>query len=108
MAEKVSIEECRRILGSSADGKTDAQIEVLRDELTVIANQMFDHLQSKVRVDRELIEASAVELPGLPATSEEQLKREAIDRIRWIAHDHENGPSPDDFTAERIDDKGAK
>jgi hypothetical protein len=86
----MTIDECRTLLGTLADGKTDAQVETLRDELTVVANQMFDHLQSKVRVDRELIEAAAIEFPGLPATSEEQLKREAIDRIRWIAHDYEN------------------
>jgi hypothetical protein len=39
--------------GTVADGKTDAQVELLRDELTVVTNQMFDHLQSKVRVERE-------------------------------------------------------
>lgn len=100
----MTIDECRTLLGTLANGKSDEQVEVLRDELTAVANQMFDHLQSKVRIDRELIEASAIEFPGLPATSEEQLKREAIDHIRWIAH----GPSPDDFGIERVDDKEAK
>jgi limonene-1,2-epoxide hydrolase len=93
----MTIDECRTFLGTLADGKTDAQVETLRDELTVVANQMFDHLQSKVRGEQEMI-----------AASEDDMKQAALDRIRWIAHAHENGPSPDDFTIERVDDKGAK
>jgi hypothetical protein len=60
----VSIEECRTLLGTLADGKTDAQVKALRDELTVVANQMLDHLQSKVRGEREMIAHAADDLPG--------------------------------------------
>jgi hypothetical protein len=92
----MTIEECRALLGTLADGKTDAQVEVLRDELTVVANQMFDHLQSKVRVEREAIADAAVDLPGLSAGTEDQLKRDALERVRWTAYAHENGIDGED------------
>jgi hypothetical protein len=94
----MTVDECRTLLGTLADGKTDAQVEILRDELTVVANQMFDHLQSKVRVEREATADAAIDLPGLSATTEDQLKRDALERVRWIAYAHENG----------IDDEGAQ
>jgi hypothetical protein len=81
------------MLGTLANGKSDAQVELLRDELEVVANQMFDHLQSRVRVDAESIIDAAVDVPGFPSSTEEQLKRDAIERIRWTAYAHEN---PDD------------
>jgi hypothetical protein len=87
----VSIEKCRELLGATADGKSDVQVEQWRDDLTVVANQMFDHLQSKVRVDAESIIDAAADVPGFPATTEEQLRRDALERIKWIAYAHENG-----------------
>lgn len=48
MAEKVSIAECRRMLGSSADGMTDIEIEVMRDDLERTANLLFDQMREEV------------------------------------------------------------
>ena len=52
MPEKVTIEECRGLLGNLANGKTDAQVQTWRDELIGVANHRFVHLQAQLRVDR--------------------------------------------------------
>jgi hypothetical protein len=104
----ISIEVCRTFLGTLAEGKTDSQVEAIRDELEVVANQMFDHLQSKVRGEREMIAEAADDLPGYSAPSEDEMKRDALERVRWIAHAHKNGVSPDDFSMERTGVKDAK
>jgi hypothetical protein len=87
----MTIEEVRRILGREADGKTDEQLERLRDGLVVLANETYDSLTRTAAVSEDDIKAAAVSLPGFPATSEAQLRRDAADRIRWIAHAHEHG-----------------
>jgi hypothetical protein len=92
---KLTVDQCRKLLGDAANGKTDEQIERLRDELSTVANQMYDHLQAKVRVEREAIEAAKIELPGIPATSEAQLRIDRVERIRWTAHMHENTDDED-------------
>jgi hypothetical protein len=93
--KKLSIEECRTLLGDAAQGKTDEQIEVFRNELVTVANQMYDHLQSKVRVERDTIEAGNVGLPGIPSTSEIQLKSDSVERIKWTAYMHETTDDED-------------
>ena len=95
----VSISGCRTMLGDLASGKTDVQVEAWRDNLTVVANQMFDHLKSKMRVEPESIIDAASEVLDIFASSEEKLKRDVLERIRWIAHAHENGVLPDDEDA---------
>lgn len=72
-AMTISIEEMRRILGPDADQKTDEQLERLRDGLIAIANETYDSLTQATAVDRESVEAAAVELPDFPAQSEEDL-----------------------------------
>ena len=84
----VSVEKCRELLGASADGKTDEEIEKLRDQLGVLANEMYDSLNQRAAVDRESIAAAAVDLPGFPATSEEQLRRDAIEHMKWKGYAH--------------------
>ena len=37
----MTIEECRILLGSDAVGKSDAQIEAIRDELAQIASTLY-------------------------------------------------------------------
>jgi hypothetical protein len=88
VADKVGIEECRRILGASAESKTDEQIEKLRDELGMLANEMYDSLTQHAAVDRESIAAASADVPGFPATSEEQLRRDAIDHMKWKGYAH--------------------
>jgi hypothetical protein len=44
MTGKVDIEECRAILGESADGMTDAEVETMRDELERTADVLFDQM----------------------------------------------------------------
>lgn len=92
----MTVDECRRLMGRLAEGKTDEQIEAFKNEMTTVANEMASFLESHMKVDREMIEAAAVSLPGFSATSEEQLKRDAIDRVRWTAYAFEN---PDDEDA---------
>ena len=52
---KMSIEECRKILGASADALKDAQIEALRDDYERIADVLFDQI---VEQGREGLEAA--------------------------------------------------
>ncbi len=91
----VSIEECRQILGASAEGKTDEQIERLRDELVVVANDMYDHLVRQTAVSQEDVDAAAVDLPGFPASTPEDLQRDRLDAVRWTVHAFENGVEDD-------------
>jgi len=44
MKERVSVDECRAILGASADTMTDAEIEAMRDELERTADVLFDQM----------------------------------------------------------------
>jgi len=39
---KLTIEDCRRILGETAEGMTDAEIEELRDTLHAFAHVLID------------------------------------------------------------------
>ncbi len=91
----LSVSECRTLLGDVTNGKSDAQVEEWRDGLAVIANQMFDHLQTKVRAEREEPD-NGDDLPGFSTASDEERKQDALERIRWIAYAHEN---PDDEDA---------
>lgn len=43
-ANRVGIEECRKILGSTAETMTDAEIEALRDDLERTAEMLFDEM----------------------------------------------------------------
>ena len=86
----VSIDECRNILGSAAEGKTDEQIEHLRDELALIAADMYDHLARKTAVTQTDVDAAAVDLPGIPADTPEDLQRDRLDSVRWTTYAFEN------------------
>jgi hypothetical protein len=44
MTKQVSTEECRRILGVSANGMTDAEVETMRDELERTADMLFNQI----------------------------------------------------------------
>jgi len=62
MAEQVSIEECRQILGVSANGMTDAEIQAMRNELERTAEAVFT-----------------------------QMTKEELDTVRWDAHFQRTG-----------------
>lgn len=70
----ISVDECRTILGTLADGKTDAEVEDWRDKLTAVANEMYDALQS-------------------------HLRNRPIDEIRWAAYLNEY---PEEAADDRI------
>jgi hypothetical protein len=55
MKKRVSVDECRAILGESADTMTDAEIETMRDELERTADVLFDQM---VEGGREGLEAA--------------------------------------------------
>jgi hypothetical protein len=65
MTEKVSIEECRRILGSSADSMTDAEVEAIRDDLERTGDTLYTQMTEAVRAD--------------------------IDAVRWFSHFQQTG-----------------
>ena len=44
MPDKVSTEECRRILGTSAESMTDAEIEAMRDNLENTADVLYTQM----------------------------------------------------------------
>lgn len=44
---KMTVESCRKLLGSSGDSMSDGQIERLRDQLFTVANVFFDHMQGR-------------------------------------------------------------
>jgi hypothetical protein len=61
----VSVEECRRILGQSAEGMTDEQIEAMRADLERTADVLFD----------QMVEAG----------------RDGLEAQRWISYIRETG-----------------
>jgi hypothetical protein len=65
VADKVSIEECRRILGSSAENMTDAEVEKMRDGLEQTADVLY----------RQMVEAG----------------RNGLEMQRWLSHFRETG-----------------
>lgn len=65
MADKVSIEECRRILGSSAENMTDAEVEKMRDGLEQTADVLYT----------QMVEAG----------------RNGLEMQRWLSHFRETG-----------------
>lgn len=103
---KVSIDECRRILGAEAQGMSDADVEKLRDSLESAADALYaqitDDLRSGVssieewrRIlgsSGESISDAEIQSAAIDYAAEggpEQEKRNAIERLRWIAH-HQN------------------
>ncbi|GEM_PF-1581141 len=90
-----TIAETRLLLGSIADGKTGAQVAYLGDELAVVANHMFDHLQVKLRGPSVTVQDAKDELPGFPSRTIEQARGAALEDVRWIAYLHENTDDKD-------------
>jgi hypothetical protein len=62
---KVSIEECRKLLGSAAESMTDTQVEAERDQMVALAHILFDQFTEEMKRDPE--------------------------RMRWLMHAHETG-----------------
>ena len=65
MAESRSIEECRRILGTLAEGMTDAEVAAERDHTELLAHAIFDQFAEERKRDPE--------------------------RMRWLLHAHNTG-----------------
>jgi len=61
----LSIERCRELLGPEAEGKTDEQLEALRDRLEDAAGRYYDAIQEAWKRDPE--------------------------SVRWAVHAHETG-----------------
>jgi hypothetical protein len=49
----MNVEECRRILGASAEGKTDAEIISDRDQMEFLARAVFDQFTDEMKRDPE-------------------------------------------------------
>jgi hypothetical protein len=50
---KLTVQECRDILGASALDRTDEQVQRLRDSLTEIASMMYDEVARQAQLDPE-------------------------------------------------------
>jgi hypothetical protein len=48
----ISVERCREILGADAVGKTDEQLERVRDSIAVLANYLYDQVQADWILER--------------------------------------------------------
>lgn len=72
---KLTVQECRKILGRSATGHSDEQVERLRDSLEDIASLMYDHIAQQAQEDPE--------------------------SVRWLAYGFEN---PEDADCPNIPD----
>lgn len=51
----LSVAKCREILGVEAEGKTDEQLERVRDSIAVLANHLYDQVQADWKVDPESV-----------------------------------------------------
>jgi hypothetical protein len=51
----VSIERIRELLGPTANGATDEQLEQLREGLTSVASHLFDDIREKWKEDPEIV-----------------------------------------------------
>lgn len=65
----LSVQECRTLLGGSAAGHSDEQIERLRDSLECLAEHMYDEIVRQAR--------------------------EAPESVRWLAYGFENPEDAD-------------
>ena len=51
----LSVAQCREILGTDAVGKSDEQLERVRDSIAVLANHLYDQIQSDWKADPESV-----------------------------------------------------
>lgn len=61
----LSVAQCREILGTEAVGKSDEQIESLRDSVAALANNLYDQMQSDWKANSESVRWSAYEHDGV-------------------------------------------
>jgi len=55
----MTIQECRETLGASAEGMTDAEIETMRDDLTRMADVLYEQLKERASKDTEAVHWAA-------------------------------------------------
>ena len=65
MADRMSTDRCREILGTVAANMTDAEVEAERDNMEAIANAVFDQFTAEMKRDPE--------------------------RMKWLMHAHVTG-----------------
>lgn len=63
--DKLSVEDCRRIMGADAEGWPDEKIERLRDRLEALAEELYPVIGQRAA--------------------------EKLEDIRWAAYVHQNG-----------------
>jgi hypothetical protein len=63
--EKLTLEECRRIMGADAEGWPDEKIERLRDRLEALAHELYGEIGQRAA--------------------------ENLEDVRWAAYLHRNG-----------------
>jgi hypothetical protein len=52
----LSVAQCREILGVDAEGKTDVQLERVRDSIAFLANHLYHQVQADWKADPESVQ----------------------------------------------------
>ncbi len=65
MTDKLTVSQCRELLGKVGEDMTDAQIEAERDHMEQLANVVYDQFKAEMKRNPE--------------------------RMRWLLHAHETG-----------------
>lgn len=68
-----------------------------------LAGELYDRISFRTAASREQVKIAAVDLPGIPAQTEEEIRRQNIEGMRWAAHAYEPGVESDDFVIELIE-----
>ena len=88
----LSIERCRELLGKSAEEMNNEEIIALRDDMAKMAHIAYDQLVDAMSHEPMAPDNSQFSRDlGLHCMTEQQLRRERIEEIRWAAHAHKTG-----------------
>jgi predicted kinase len=79
----LSLERCRELLGKTAENMTDDEIIATRTDMERMASLLYDQLRFEMTPGKqEIVEAGE---------TEQQLRRDRLEAIRWIAYAHDTG-----------------
>ena len=79
----LSLKRCRELLGKTAENMTDDQIIAARTDMERMASLLYDQLRFEMTPGKqEILEAG---------DTEQQLRRDRLEAIRWIAYADDTG-----------------
>jgi hypothetical protein len=77
--DRLTIEECRQLLGAECEGWTDTKVERLRDRLEVLARELYPVIGQRAAED--------------------------LEGLKWIAYVHRHGLNKEDLIVDDDDDE---